>query len=44
MHAPPYGAHIFTPSLFFINLDMCLENVCERVNWLSFFSELFGVI
>ncbi len=25
----PYGAHIFTPSLFFINPDMCFENsVC----------------
>ncbi len=22
----PYGAHIFTPSLFFINPDMCFEN------------------
>ncbi len=22
----PYGAHIFAPSLFFINPDMCLEN------------------
>ncbi len=22
----PYGAHIFTPSLFFINPDMCLKN------------------
>ncbi len=22
----PYGAHVFTPSLFFINPDTCLEN------------------
>ncbi len=28
----PYGAHIFMPSLFFINPDVCLEN-SVRTKW-----------
>ncbi len=44
----PYGAHIFTPSLCFINPDMCLENsvftfLCPFCAYATFIHEAPGV-
>ncbi len=44
----PYGAHIFTPSLFFINPDTCVENsvrtfLCPFCAYAAFIHEPHGV-
>ncbi len=43
----PYGAHIFTPSLFFINPDTCVENsartfLCPFCAYAAFIHEAPG--
>ncbi len=45
----PYGAHIFTPSLFFINPDMCFENsvrtfLCPFCVYTTFIHEAPGPV
>ncbi len=44
----PYGAHIFTASLFFINPDTCVENsartfLCPFCAYAAFIHEAPGV-
>ncbi len=46
----PYGADIFTPSLFFFNLDICVKKLCMHISmpilcivYATFINEIPGV-